>query len=212
MFFEDFVVKACDIVESGSLYNLSEWTKNFILNIGNKIKINDKTQLSTNQAAALQKVLPNFIKYLVKEGFDKSYLEQLIKNPVYKNELYISSAVKREVRHLGADYLGFRFKFNPLIVQSLKKNSNCEFNRENNLWIIKIIAYNFENVMECIHENKFEIDSNTHNYLTECKKIYNTKPYSIGSYDNKSDCIIVNVKENETLSIFVKEFLEGSYI
>jgi hypothetical protein len=211
IYFEDLVIKAKTYVDNNKAYYLSVWTKNFIQNVGSHLINDSNPKLSTNQAETLKKVLPNFFKFMTE--YQKEDLEKAILFPNFKNELYISPAVKKEARHLGANFIGFRFKYNPELAKQIQESAmagHFRFDKKTKLWIVQVTQFNFENVFQCIKENRFETDNNLNNWMKLC--IDKRKSPSVFVLDKETNCIVANIVANEELEIFVKNFLEGVYV
>jgi hypothetical protein len=219
IYFEDLVIKCQELLNQGYCYHLSDWTKNFIQNVASNLINREEPKLSTNQAHALKKVMPSFIKYLaISNGYSKETLELMVANPTYKRPLYVSPAIKREVRHLGGNFIGFRFKYNPQLAKDIQLKAEqgfFRFDKETKLWIVTVTEQNIQGVVHCIRENRFEIDELTQKWLDECGlPNWNKyeKPKSICEFDENTDCVIVHTMANEQLNHFILTYLEGVYV
>lgn len=220
IYFEDLVINAYNILRDGThnTVSLSEWSRNFILNIGSKLADDGSTQLSTNQSAALKKVLPYFVRFFVHAGYDRNEVEDALAYPIFKSPLYNSPAVKRECRHLGANLLGFRFKFNPTIAKDIQDKATggyYRFDKQTKLWIVTVTINNYQTISSAIYENRFELNGQTEKWLQSLKHINDQTPeerISTFAYDAETACVVVNVVANEKLEHFVQYFLESIYV
>lgn len=219
IYFEDLVIKCRELLDNGYCYHLSVWSKNFIQNVADNLVHRDEPRLSTNQANALKKVMPSFIRYLAMSGgYSKETLELMIANPTFKRPLYVSPAVKREVRHLGANFLGFRFKYNPQLskdIQIAAQPGYFRFDKETKLWVVTVAENNFKGVFATIKENRFETDALTDKWINVCSIKDYTKyltPNTVCIFDVETDCIVVHSIANTKLNGFISTYLEGIYV
>jgi hypothetical protein len=220
IYFEDLVVKAHELLDDGHAIGLSDWSRNFIQNVGAKLSSDDEPRLSTNQAQSLKKVLGYFVRHFVSAGFDRNEIEESLINPVFKAEPYVSPAVKRECRHLGANKLGFRFKFDPITAKKIQESAThgyyCRFDKKTKLWIVTVCMDNYPMIISMINECRFELNESTRKWLNSLDQIFSTDyQNTIKSsfvYDKNSNCVIANVCGNEALEEFIYNILEGIYI
>ena len=194
---------------------LGDWYVSFIHNVSKHIE-NDRP-LSTEQGRIVLRLTVKFGKYLVSSGdITQESLNILLKNPVYRKSPYLSANIKKEVRHIGGNYIGFRFKFNELILESIRTLTDISetnipwFDRDFRIWMVPVFLSNLDRVRNVIAHHRFEMDIQVRDYLAlvQCSV---GKP-AIVVYNDEDDSLIANVCDNELLSAWMKHVAQGDWI
>lgn len=155
-----------------------DWAFKFVANVSDYTLQNKP--LSTEQAKIILKIVRRTRDYLIKHGESQESIDALLLSPQYRLTPYPSANVPREVRFLGDNLLGFRFKRNDAISQSIGGLVNHPadegavhlgsiwFHREFRLWVVPVNRRNLDDVMEVIREHRFAFDDDVVEYLTLC--------------------------------------------
>lgn len=194
--------------------NTNDWDISFLTNVNEYVKKGN--QLSTEQGKIILKLLKKFRHHLIGNNHITSdQIDDMLINPTYKKPLYISADIKREVRYLGGNYIGLRFKFNEIIMRfirdlnsgALARNSSSSyeqpfFQREYRIWIIPITQTNVTHVENIIYTNRFSMDKDTINYLENFHK----NPSVFKDHGNVINC---EIYANDLLALWVINVVEG---
>jgi len=112
--------------------------------------------LSSSQGKLCIKIISKYRDILENNGINKIILDSVISSPIYRLPLYESLNIKREVRYAGDNKIIFRFKYNPTIIDELRKlrHHNMEtgmiypiYNKDLKLWIMEITKDNSDKIM-----------------------------------------------------------------
>ena len=211
MFVEEVIHLLASNIWSLGLYTLeNNWEISFINNIDEYVMKGNR--LSTEQSKIILKLLSKFRHNLVhKNILTDIQINDILKNPTYRQSLYLSANIKKEVRYLGSNYIGFRFKFNDIIIESIKQlmnfsNSILErpyFNREYRIWVVPIIKENAMFVRDIILNNRFSTDLKTLEYIE--KTIKNTPSICI----DKINVINCEIHGNDLLMGWARLVVNG---
>lgn len=173
---EDAIELLAEKVYRG-LYTVSnpdEWAYKFVLNVAQYTGTGKP--LSTEQSRIILKLIRREQEWLVQRGTCPAELASLLRVPTYRQPPYPSANVPREVRFLGGNLLGFRFKRNDAIVQALRMTQGPEdlrlteiwFHREHRLWVVPVTRESLDSVMRVISEHRFDFDDGVAEYLMLC--------------------------------------------
>lgn len=215
MYIEDLILELDEFVPTMSHPN--NWDVTFIDSICYKMheaqSNNKEFRLSQNQAKEAIKLINKFKKILISRlDVTDELLENAISNPVFKNELYTSPSRDREVRYLGENKIGFRFKYNKFIIDQIKFLDNSSFNKTYAMWIIPVIKSNINHVLNVIHKNKFNMDAYTEEWLVSYRDHVEEMNSSF-RYDEESDLIIVSVHNNDDqLKSWIRYIAQGELL
>jgi hypothetical protein len=152
------------------------WDRKFIDDLSHKTL--NGNSLSTKQGEVVLKLVKKYREGLVVHGIDDAVISALLVSPVYRNTPYQSKELPREVRFAGERKLLFRSKFNPVIVEDIKKlKPNKEwlgrnfpyFNRAQSVWVVEVTDSNLERVMNTIKKHNFLFDEEVEQFLLACE-------------------------------------------
>jgi len=193
----------------------SEWHINFLENMHTHV-INDRA-LSMEQSRIIMKIVEKVRDNLVENGnVSAEEIDELIHKPNHKFPPYQSANIKKEVRYLGDNCLGFRFKFNETLLSKIREirdetnNETARFDLINRIWIIPVTIKNLHKIKTLIKEERFSIDASTENYLTLVKET--SREPSTFTIDEESGLIVAKVYNNEILAKWITSIAEGEII
>lgn len=206
----------------GAVLRADAWTRKFVLDLYRQTA--EQKPLSTQQAKYFLKVV---LKYretmLINEiGLTSVQIDTLISYPRFRREPYQSSYVPNEVRYLGDNKLGFRFKPARQTLDAIKAlrdregatpwsdASSPRFDGKNKIWVVPVTSTNLKRVMSIILRYEFKMDTDVVNYLELCEHSFR-KP-STFVLDPKNGNIIVNICDDETLGAWVHHVLNGDML
>lgn len=151
------------------------WVQSFLRNTAGRVERGGT--LSTEQAKIVLRLAQRFETLLIESGrIAGQALAELVRAPVYRNEPYPSANVPREVRHLGQNLLGFRFKYNEVILEDIKRLAprlSCVpaprfwYHREHRIWVVPTTRDTLDGVQQLITKHRFEFDDAVVAFLTE---------------------------------------------
>lgn len=192
-----------------------DWAAKFVVNVA--AYTSERKPLSTEQAKIVLKLLKRVESYLIENGESMSGLAALLRNPAYRQEPYPSANVPREVRFLGDNMLGFRFKKNDTIVADLKALKAIQdfsfndlwFHREHRLWVIPVTRDSIHEIMALIARHRFDFDDMVAEYLTVAQN--NAQRPSAFVADMEMGVIAAQVYDNEVVAWFTRNVLGGDF-
>lgn len=134
-------------------------------------------RLSVKQAELACKILNKHLDFLTKHTrHERDTIAYVLENPKYRQELYQSQNIPREVRYIGGRKLAFRTKMNPNFrdrIKALRAGSTDEkaahWHRPTKLWIAEVNKHNIDDVMSIISHFNFGFDDEVAQFLTDCK-------------------------------------------
>lgn len=217
IFVEDLLQMFNDRLLSYSLTDrvLGDWYISFIRNVTKHIE-NDRP-LSTEQGRIVLRLAVKFGKHLVSFGdLTQESLNIAINNSIYRKPPYPSANIKKEVRHIGGNYIGFRFKFNELILESIRTLTDISeinvpwFDRDYRIWMVPVFISNLDKIRNVIAFHRFEMDVAVRDYLAlvQCSIGKST----IVAFNEEDNSLIANVCDNEILSGWMKHIAKGEWI
>lgn len=186
------------------------WDRRFISDVNSHIR--EKKPISTAQGELALKLIQRYREHLVAAGTHNPItalaVDDLIASPKYSRIPHQSTNVPREVRWVGNSKLAFRCKYNPIVMDELKKlkglnhfesKSYPAFNSEHKLWIIDVNSGNYERVMELIRRHKFSVDDDVLKFFYEVANASNQP--STASIQN--DQIKIDVRNDDLLNAWL---------
>jgi hypothetical protein len=158
-----------------TIANKDDWASNFITNVSAYTA--QEKPLSTEQSRIILKLVQRERAYLIERGLRSEEIDALLANPTYRLPPYPSANVPREVRFLGDNLLGFRFKrndaingaLNRLMVDRPYRFDNLWFHREYRVWVVPITRHNLAKAMDVICEHRFAFDDEVAEFLAACE-------------------------------------------
>lgn len=205
---EDVVQIVCEHLHEGRVRDMlpGEWFFNFLNNI--QVWVSDGKPLTTEQAKIVLKILGKTRPLFLSLGVSAKAIREMQTNPVYRQQPTLSSVMPREVRYLGGNILGFRFKRNDTIVNDIKAlkeywatDHDVVFDYVQRLWLVPLSGDTLEPVMKIIGKHRFEFDDGVAGYLADCHNVQNG-----GAAFSVNECMIL---DNDILGQWVRAVLVG---
>jgi len=193
-----------------------DWHVSFIQNVSDHVSRGKP--LSTEQSKIVIKILSKMKHFLVSAGdVSEQAIDDLIQNPKYRQQPYQSANIRKEVRYLGANLIGFRFKFNDVIMRDIRAISDVQqgafspwFDRDFRIWVVPISRYSLEKVREIISKHRFEMDTNARDYLALCA-CSKDKPSTV-VYDSETTSFILNVCDDDVFVAWANNVVGSEFL
>jgi hypothetical protein len=198
---------------------LNDWDRDFLTSVASQVAASRR--LSTNQGATLLKLIGRLRHPLIRHGMaTDDDLDQMLRYPEYRQPLYPSVVVRREVRYLGDNILGFRFKANEMMAASIRAfgvpptTEVCyntallprpRFDWDHRLWLVPVLRHNVAAIIAFVHEYRFDIDGATLAYLRLAR---NSRDQS-SAFAITNDVILANVCDDPFLAGWITEVSGG---
>ena len=206
----------------GLILRADDWGRKFIQSLNESVT--SGRALSTRQGEFFVNLIKRHRDRIVTGGcgYSSIDMDRLILSPSYRQEPYESVMVKREVRYLGDNKLGFRFKKDDAIKEAIKRirasaketswRSDLEpsYEFKHRMWVIPVTATNFKQVMNMILRNDFGLDEEVAAFLGLCEASINQPPTAV--LDEEGGRIILNICDNEALGAWVDNVLIGDRV
>ena len=204
----------------------TDWHRNFIDNVATHIITGHA--LSTNQSKTILKLFAKVRHCLVAYGMaTDDDISRMLAQPEHRRPLYESVAIPREVRFIGDNRLGFRFKQNDIIKQRIERFGVPEqtvwlnavrdkrskliatphFDWPNRMWIVPVFRHNLSGILALIQEYRFGMDEDVAAYLRLALRSLD-KPSTVVLNEDR-DIIIANVCDHPLLAGWMTEVAEG---
>lgn len=134
--------------------------------------IHSGSVLTIGQSRIAKKLTARFRNVLLQHGLDPTTLDLAIRRPIHRKPPLASADIPREIRYLGDDLLGFRFKSNPLLQDALARCSN-EVIRDGRSWahpetrvaVLPVHSGNIERIIDLIEANRFSLDEGAADFI-----------------------------------------------
>jgi hypothetical protein len=188
------------------------WFEKFVLNVSSWVA--EDRPLTTEQARITIRILHKVKKTFVEMNLaTEDEIQRLIARPRYRRAPTQSANIKREVRYLGDNLLGFRFKRNDLIMTELKnlKNAHGEhvakWDWVARLWVVPVIRTTIQPLMEIIGDNRFGFDDDVAEYLALSTN--SSGEPSTFVLDPQTGKLIATINDNEIVSTWIESSLKG---
>lgn len=202
---EDVVQVVCEHLHEGRVRDMlpNEWFLSFLNNI--QVWVSEDKPLTTEQAKIVLKILAKTRPLFLSLGVPIGVIREMQFNPVYRRQPTLSSVMPREVRYLGSNLLGFRFKRNDTIMNDLKNLSYwaivVKFDHLLKLWVVPITSQTLTPIMTIIGKHRFEFDDEVAGYLADCHNVERGE-----SAFSTTECMIF---DNDLLGQWVEAVLLG---
>ena len=205
---------------------VSDWHRNFVTDVSSHIEAGK--QLSTNQSTVILKLIAKVRKPLVHYGMaTDADIDDILRHPEFRRPLYESPNIPREVRYLGDNILGFRFKQNDMIAALVRDlgrpaPTDCkfdwakmrklndllprpQFNWQHRLWVVPVLRHNLSRIVKLINEYRFDVDPSATAYLRLARDSLD-RPSAFTLAD---EVILGNVCDNPLLAAWVTCVSDG---
>jgi hypothetical protein len=214
MYVEDLVLTIHTKMQS-TLRN-DPWQQDFLHSISDHIK--QQKSLSTNQSHVILQMIAKFRHYIVRHGLaTDDDLDNMLCHPQFYRPLYESVNVRREVRYLGDNLLGLRFKQHTPIVDRIKaiipypdnrmlNLAKATFDWEYRIWIVPVTRHTITRILTLLNEYQFHIDETTSTYLHLANRSRD-QPSTITLASD--DVLLANVCDNPLLAAWITEVAGG---
>lgn len=214
MFVEDFVLALFrhTVRHPRSSIDLlgSKWHVDFIESVAPRVHAGQP--LSTRQASTILTMAADRADALAASlGISGAAIATMVENPLYRNEPYQSTRVRREARHIGDNKLALRFKLDREIIAELKSigaNMGCErpvWVGWAAVWVVAITRQTLDRVVDLIALYGFHCDDATIDYLTMAHNSRGVETAFV--LDAASNTIVANVCDNPVLSAWITNVL-----
>lgn len=191
-----------------------EWAERFITNVNNHVTLG--RPLSSEQSKIVLKLVRRVRDFLIEHGESPTRIDDLLARPVHRQAVYQSSVMPKEVRYLGDNKLGFRFKYNDIIIGDIKALVPREptyvhdrpwFHRDYNIWVVSVTRDSIDRIMNLIQKHRFDFDEGVIEYLALAD---NSKGlWSAFAYDPEIEVIAAQVNNNELVAWWSRYVVGG---
>jgi hypothetical protein len=190
------------------------WAFNFVCNVTRYVT-QDKP-LSSEQAKIVLKLLDRVSPiFVMKNKMTESDVQALIANPKYRREPYKSANIPREVRFLGDNLVGFRFKLNEIIVEDIRKmqfhfpnRHSIYFNHAHRIWVVPVTSKTYQPVLAIIQKHRFSFDDAVAAFFARCK----TSENDLSAFAHGDDLIAATIANNPLLAWWTHSILGGEVV
>ena len=205
----------------GVILRSDEWGRKFVESLAGSV--DQGRALSTRQCSFFITLLKRHRDRIVSGGcgYSSLDLDKLILSPTYRQEPYESIRIATEVRYLGDNKLGFRFKRTDAIKDAIKRirssikydlnwSSDLEptYEYKHRMWVIPVMSSNYKQVWNLITRHGFNFDDEVAGFLALCEASTN-KP-STAVLDG--DRIIFNICDNGPLGAWMDNVMMGDIV
>jgi hypothetical protein len=199
-----------------------DWHRGFISSVGEHVAAGK--QLSTNQSQSILKLIARVRHPLVRLGVaTDNDIDRMLYQPEFRRPLYESVNIPREVRYLGDNILGFRFKFNGIIQahvvglgqpvttdwarlhRTLDLLPKPHFNWERRIWLVPVLRHNLSKITALINEYRFGTDAPVMAYLRLARHSYDQP----STFTVKDGVILGTICDNPVLAAWVTDVSDG---
>lgn len=200
----------------------TEWHHDFITSVSDQFTAGK--QLSTSQSQTILKLIARVRHPLVRLGMaTDDDIDRMLHQPEYRRPLYESVYIPREVRYLGDNILGFRFKFNGIIqaqIESLGRPAITEwvrlqrhldllprprFNWDQRIWLVPVLRHNLAKLTALINEYRFATDRAVTDYLRLARHSYDQP----SAFIVQDGVILGKVCDHPLLAAWITEVSDG---
>lgn len=200
---------------------LREWDRKFLASVATRIQRHKS--LSTNQAQTILRLITQVRYPIMHLGLaTDDDISEMLCHPQYRQPLYNSVRIPREVRHLGDNLLGFRFNQHDDIVNRIKALNQAtpprgfpvfpdtlvrpQFNWDHHIWIVPVTHHTIDGITAILNEYGFNLDPATIAYLQSAQQSRD-QPSVITLADQ--DILRANVCDNPLLAGWIVEIADG---
>jgi hypothetical protein len=200
-----------------------EWYRKFITSVSDHITAGKS--LSTRQSDTILRLIERVRAPLVRLGIaTDDDIDRMLKQPEHRRALYESRHIPREVRYLGDNLLGFRFKHPHEIIDRIKATGiplvttwgdtgnyrigllpPPRFDWDYKIWIVPVHRHCLKAIIEIIWEFRFAVDNTVLDYLHLAEHSID-QPSAIGLIDG---VILANVCDDPLLAAWMTEIAGG---
>lgn len=192
---------------------VDSWAYGFVMNVAEYTQ--KGKPLSTEQSRIILRLVQRVRDVLQNDGTPSEDIDRLIARPSYRQPPYPSANVPREVRHLGGNLVGFRFKRNDAILRDiieLRRGLDLGlteqwFHRTHRLWVVPVTRETLSGVMQIIADHRFSFDDDLLAYLTDASNAHGAIPAF--DADREVGLIVGRVPDNEVIAWWVSDVLGG---
>lgn len=206
----------------GVILRSDDWGRKFVESLNESVSMG--RALSTRQGEFFITLVKRHRDAIVSGGcgYSSLDLDKIILSPSYRQEPYESVRVETEVRYLGDNKLGFRFKKNDAIKDAIKRIrmsakqtswlSDLEptFEFRHRMWVIPVTSTNYKQVWNLITRFGFGFDDGVASFLDLCEASVNQPPAAV--LDEESNRIVVNICDNDALGAWMDNVMMGQLI
>jgi len=227
LFVEDVISDFASRVERakdpiGYLLRQDDWTHNFVLSLG--LAIAEGRTLSSQQAKVFLRTIERHQHQIALAGitgYSDYQIADFLAAPRYRKQPYLSTVMPNEVRYLGDNKVGFRFKRNDAILEDLRKmrykgrppewrDVNPVFDYPNKMWVVPVTRETIKPITQMVADHRFGFDDAFVEYLLLAENSRRAKSSFV--YDAESNQFVINICDSEILVAWVKHVLFGEMV
>jgi len=208
----------------GEYLRADPWRRKFLASLGDAVKA--KKTLSSEQSRIFCKLVRENKEAIAE--LDDEYSERLIDDFLtygkHRRQPYQSYNLPREVRYLGDNKIGFRFKRSQEIIDDIKalksrRQSEKEsmrwrphptYNGAFRMWVVPVTGENVKQVMNIIRKHSFSFDDEVAEYFLLAENSRGQKSAMV--HDPISGKFIINVCDNDALAAWVRNVMFGEML
>lgn len=191
-----------------------EWFSKFVQNVYHWA-IRENKPLTTEQARITMRILHKVRDVCVHNGWaSDADFTRLVDRPLYRHPLTQSANIPREVRHLGRNLLGFRFKRNDVIINELRKDAVRRSSSTaptwdwiNRIWYVPLTTASLDSVMDIIGQHRFDYDDSVAEGLAAVTNLRG-EPLR---FSIEGDQIVAEVSDKHVAQEWLQTSLKGTY-
>ena len=164
---EGVIETLADLHARKRLVGGSQWLRDFVVSVAEWVA--GGQAITTEQSKIIIMAAETYKATLI--GIHgETPVQAFLSKPAFYKPLRVSTVVPREVRWLGHNRVGFRFKNNQVIVEQIKLLTGTKSGWEPvlRLWVVEVTSYNIEDTMKVIRTHKFDFDSHVEQFLLDC--------------------------------------------
>ena len=219
MYVEDIIKEFARRIQNprddlGQRLAADDWTRKFVISLDTSV--NSGRALSSRQAEVFLKTVHNVRPYIRENvaGLSLELLDCFLTSPVYRQPIYVSQPMRKEVRYLGDNKLGFRCKRADDILHDIKQLSDrgtdscwkqhqrSFFDRQNRLWVVSVTRDTIKSIMNLISRHNFEFDEAVADYLLLATNSANEASTFV--LDPTTGDFVANICDNPVLDAWLK--------
>jgi hypothetical protein len=190
------------------------WAGDFVRSVSGYVR--NGSALSTGQGRIALRLFYRCRAFLEAQGGSTDEILATARDPVYYREPLPSADIRREVRHLGGDLLGFRFKSNRAITLDLRHCAERAWLGRSRAWVhhrervsvLPVTRENVSSIVDVIERHAFDLDADAAALLFSCTE-NGERSLNVGRQD---DSLEVRPGANEFSEWFLREVLRADAV
>lgn len=206
----------------GVILRADDWGRKFIDSLNESVSAG--RPLSTRQGEFFVSLVKRHRDAIVTGGcgYSSIDIDRIVLTPAYRKEPYESVKVQTEVRYLGDNKMGFRFKKNDKTKEAIKRirlgikqtswqtDLEPRYDHKHRMWVVPVTSNSYRQVWNLIAHHGFQFDDEVAGFLDLCEASMN-KP-STAVLDEESGRIVFNLCDNDALGAWMDNVMLGELI